>query len=313
MNALDRRTPRTTDHTNREESADRSRFRPALPILVLLSLALLVLNRLEHNVVDHLRWRVTEAMSPVLNTLLIPVEPLRWIKRQAKEHWHLSETVVTLRQENTELRNWKWRAIELQRKVDTLNGLVKVVEEPGYQFVTARVVANSSGAFVRSVLINAGRRQSLRPGHPVVTANGLVGRIVDSGSQAARVLLLTDLNSRVPVRIGDTGTRAILIGDNGPNPRLDFLPANAKLNPGDVVATSGAGGVFPSGLQVGVVVKDRRGFRVRPAANLDQLEYVSVLFYASPRLEMTDRLPAGKNARLFRETQPTGEPLTEQR
>ncbi len=274
------------------------RFRSLFPILVLVSLALLVLSRLDHKVTNQLRWHVTEAMTPVLNTLLVPLEPLRWVKRRAKEHWQLSEKLVQLRQENVKLRNWQWRATELQRKLDTLNGLFRVVEEAGYQFVTARVMANSSGAFVRSALINAGRRQSVRSGYPAVNAEGLIGRIVDAGESAARVLLLTDLNSRVPVRVGAAGTRAILVGDNGPNPRLDYLPANAKVAPGDAVATSGAGGVFPTGLRVGVVVKDRRGLRVRPAAHLDQLEYVSVLFYASPRLRMTDTPRPRKGAHL---------------
>ena len=295
MKSVDQNPP---CETRNKSVAERPRIRSAFPVLVLMSLALLVLSRLEHKVIDQLRWHVTEAMTPVLNTMLIPLEPLRWVKRQAKEHWQMSETLVKLRQENVKLSNWQWRAKELQRRIDSLNGLARVVEEADYQFVTARVMANSSGAFVRSVLINAGRQQSVRLGYPVVNAHGLVGRIVDAGEGAARVLLLTDLNSRVPVRVGQEGKRAILVGDNGPNPRLDYLPANAKVVPGATVATSGAGGVFPSGLRVGVVVKDRRGLRVRPTANLDQLEYLSVLFYASPRLEMTDRPQRHKDALL---------------
>lgn len=287
----------TTDAASHGERG-QPRFRIAYPVLILVSLALLVLSRLEHNVVDQLRWRVTEFMTPVLNTLLVPVEPLRWAKRTANEHWSATETLAKLRKENTELRGWKWRALELERKIGTLQGLARVVDEPGFQFVTSRVMAHSSGAFVRSVLINAGRQQNLRLGYPVVNADGLVGRVVDAGETAARVLLLTDLNSRVPVRIGTEGTRAILVGDNGPLPHLEYLPANAKVAPGEVVATSGAGGVFPSGLQVGTIVEQQNGLRVRLAAKLDQVEYLSVLFYNSPRLELTDRPQQTKDARL---------------
>lgn len=289
------------DHKH-EQTASASqrtpRFRPAFPILILASLALLVLSRLEHSVITQLRWHVTEAMSPVLTALLVPVEPLRWVKRRAKQHWELTDTLIALREENERLRNWHWRALELKRKVARLEGLAQVVKEADTQFVTARVMANSSGAFVRSVLINAGRDQNVRLGYPVVNAAGVVGRIVDAGETAARVLLLTDLNSRVPVRVGSEGVRAILVGDNGPFPRLDYLPANAKIKPGDPVATSGAGGIFPTGLQVGTVRQDRRGLRVEPAAGLDQLEYLSVLFYNSPRIEMTDRQAPRKDARL---------------
>lgn len=295
MSSLDQNQPRKVPVDVAKEGR---RLRSAFPILLLVSLGLLVLSRLEHKVVTQLRWHVTEAMTPVLNTLLIPLEPLQWMKRQASEHWRMSETLLKIREENVKLRNWQWRAQELQRKVDTLNGLVRVVEEADTPFVTARVMANSSGAFVRSVLINAGRLQQVRLGYPAVNEDGLVGRIVDAGDSAARVLLLTDLNSRVPVRVGKAGTRAILVGDNGPVPRLDYLPANAKLTEGELVATSGAGGLFPPGLRVGVVVRDRRGMRVKPSAGLDHLEYVSVLFYASPRLEMTDRPQAKRGAHL---------------
>ncbi len=295
MKSGDQNEPRNGPN---DGNGPHQRFRSAFPILLLMSLALLVLSRLEHKVITQLRWHVTEAMTPVLNTLLIPVEPLRWVKRRAKAHWQMNETLVKMREENIKLRNWQWRALELQRKVDTLNGLARVVEEAETQFVTARVMANSSGAFVRSVLVNAGRQQNVRPGYPAVNGDGLVGRIVDAGDSAARVLLLTDLNSRVPVRVGKSGTRAILIGDNGPAPRLDYLPANAKVASGDTVATSGAGGLFPPGLRVGVVDKDRHGIRVKPTASLDQLEYLSVLFYARPRLEMTDRPDTRKGAHL---------------
>lgn len=275
-----------------------SKLRASFPILVLVALGLLVLSRLEHHSIDQLRWRVTEVMTPVLNTLLVPVEPLLWARRQAGEHWRMTETLDDLRKQNSELRHWKWRAQELQRELDGLNALMRVVQETDYPFVTARVMANSSGAFVRSVLINAGRHQNLRLGYPVVNADGLVGRIVDAGESAARVLLLTDLNSRVPVRIGASGIRAILTGDNGSQPRLDYLPANSQLKAGDVVATSGAGGLFPSGLQIGKIVESKAGVRVQLSADLNALEFLSVLFYASPRLELTDRPSQRKDAHL---------------
>lgn len=295
MNSGDHPEPQTKHAT---VAAGRGRFRPAFPILLLVSLALLVLSRLEHRLIDQVRWQITEFMTPVLNTVLVPFEPMQWMKQQAKDHWQMRKRVARLAEENVRLLSWEWRALELQRKVDQLSGLARVVAEFDYKFVTARVMANSSGAFVRSVLINAGRQQRIRPGYPVVNGEGLVGRIVDAGTSAARVLLLTDLNSRVPVRVGAKGIRAILMGDNGASLKLDYLPADVRVSPGDVVATSGAGGVFPAGLKVGEVIMERQGQRVRPAARLDQLDYLSVLFYTSPRLEITDRSASRKDAQL---------------
>jgi rod shape-determining protein MreC len=79
-------------------------------------------------------------------------------------------------------------------------------------------------------------------------------------------------------------------------PRLSYLPAEVKVTDGDDVVTSGIGGLFPRGLRIGTVVDTPRGLRVKPHANLDTLEYVSVLFYQSPQLELTDAKKSERSA-----------------
>lgn len=273
--------------------------RPLFPVLCLVSLALLVLSRIDHSIVRDLRWQATEIISPVLQAMLVPVEPLRWAKHRVEDMTQMTHEVQRLREENLKLKSYEWRAKELERQLERVEQLARMVAKTSYPFLTSRVMANSSGAFVRSVLIDSGRRQDIRPGYPVVNETSLVGRIVDASETAARVLLLTDMNSRVPVRIGKQGVRAILVGDNGAEPRLEFLAANAEIAEGEDIATSGAGGLFPQGLQVGKITRKTRGFRVRLSSDLDQLEYVSVLFYNGPRLEMTDRPRRHKDAHLI--------------
>ena len=271
--------------------AERSRaprFRVAMPVLILVSLCLLVLSRLDHVSTHAMRWRITEAMTPLLSGLFAPLEPVRWAARQIPELFQASRELERVRDENQKLKSWEWRAKELERKLQDMTELSHAVRETGFQFVTARVIANSSGAFMRSAMINAGREQSVQIGHPVLSGDGIVGRVVDTGGAAARVLLLTDLNSRIPVLVGNTSVRAVLSGDNGALPRLTYLPAGAAVSAGDAVVTSGIGGLFPRGLKIGTVVETPRGYRVKPDSNLDGLEYVSVLLYQSPALEITE-------------------------
>jgi rod shape-determining protein MreC len=128
----------------------------------------------------------------------------------------------------------------------------------------------------------------VKTGYPVINADGLVGRIVDIGPTTARVLLASDLNSRIPVVVGPNGVRAILAGDNGPSPRLIYLPDGAKIAIGDDVATSGTGGLFPAGLRIGAVTGDLADPRVAVRANLDKLEYLSVLFFDDPSRALTE-------------------------
>ena len=137
-------------------------------------------------------------------------------------------------------------------------------------------------------MINSGSNQNVKAGYPVINADGLLGRIVDIGRSSARVLLASDLNSRIPVVVGANGVRAILAGDNGPEPRLIYLPDGAKIAVGDDVATPGAGGLFPAGLRIGAVTGDLAHPRIMMRANLDRLEYVSVLFFDNPSRALAD-------------------------
>jgi rod shape-determining protein MreC len=148
------------------------------------------------------------------------------------------------------------------------------------------VIGESGGPFVRTLVLAAGERDGVRPQQAVVGARGLVGRVTDVGSDAARILLITDLNSRVPVLIEESGRRAILSGDNSAMPRLMFMEAEAQISAGDRVVTSGHGGVFPPGLPVGTVTEAEGGaLRVRPFAQWSRLDNVSVLRYRSPALD----------------------------
>ncbi len=257
-----------------------------LPFLIFISLGLLLLSRLDHSALNEVRWRVAEWMSPALEAAMVPLGPLRRVGQHIAVQVDLSSELQRLKVENEKLSSWEWRARALERKLADLEGLSRVVRDPQLQFVTGRVIADSSGAFVRTVIIDAGSNQNVRKGYPVINADGLVGRVVDVGADSARVLLASDLNSRIPVTIGRKEIRAILAGDNGPKPRLHFLPPAADIAVGDDVATSGTGGLFPRGLRIGKITGDLAVPRVSLRADLDRLEYISVLFYDDPMQQL---------------------------
>jgi rod shape-determining protein MreC len=109
--------------------------------------------------------------------------------------------------------------------------------------------------------------------------------VVEVGRNSSRLLLLTDLNSRVPVIVEASRYRGVLAGDNSDQPKLIFLPTNAKVNVGDRIVTSGHGGVFPPGLAVGVVSSIGDGnIRIEPLVDFSRIEYVSILRYELPHL-----------------------------
>lgn len=257
-----------------------------LPALLFLSVALLVLSRLDHGYVASLRRQVVEFMSPVLRAAMVPLEPLREGVRTARYTVTLMSELEDLRHENQKLKGWEWRAQELERQLADLGAASKTARDTEMSFITARVIATSSGAFVRSAMINAGAAQNLKPGYPVLSGDGLVGRIAGVGSNAARVMLLTDAQSRIPVFVGAKAVRAVLAGDNGPRPRLILAEPDSTIAAGDEVSTSGIGGVFPRGLRIGSVLEAGERPSVAPHADLDTVEYLGVLLFETPELEL---------------------------
>jgi rod shape-determining protein MreC len=159
------------------------------------------------------------------------------------------------------------------------------VAEPQARFVTARVVADPSGTFAHSLLVYAGARDGVAAGHIVVSSEGLVGRVAATATRVSRVLLISDLNARVPVLVGERQVRAILAGDNSARPRLIRLDPGTTVSAGDRVVTSGVTDAFPPGLPVGsVVTVDDRDIRVAPFVQQGRLEFVRVIDHGLPAL-----------------------------
>jgi rod shape-determining protein MreC len=253
--------------------------------LLFLSCALLAIGKLDLAAVRSLRWQVIELVTPALAMAQAPVTHARRMLRGAGSDGELREEIERLRADNQRLKAWEWRARELERKLQQLARLTQAGEESGLEFATGRVLSDSRGPFSRTVLLDIGRGRGVKPGHAAVTGEGFVGHVVDTGEAAARVLLLTDVSSRVPVLIGPQGQRAILNGDNTLEPRLTHLATDARLEEGDEVVTSGHDGMLPRGLKVGELRLGEEGPRVQLAVRFGELEYLSVLFFEPPRLD----------------------------
>ena len=256
--------------------------------LYFLCAVLLVLSRIGHGAIAEARNGLVDLSAPLLEVASIPAIEARRAMDRVELYMAAFDEVDRLKKENEELKQWEWRTKLLERKVAHLRSLLNAVEEPALVYATGRVIADARGPFVRSALINLGRGDGVRVGYAVINGDGLVGRTVDAGGSVARVLLLNDLNSRIPVLAGPAGVRGLASGDNSAELQLDFLPEGTRLYPGDEVYTSGSDGVLPRGLRVGVVSGSPGAYKVRPYAELNSLDAVSVLFFDAPALSRTD-------------------------
>ena len=149
---------------------------------------------------------------------------------------------------------------------------------PTIKGITGRIISYSGGAFTRSILINVGSKKGARLGQDVMSSVALIGVLVEVTDEYSRVLLITDLNSQIPVKIQNSSVSGILIGDNSQLARLFFLPQESVLAEGQVVTTSGRGGILPPDLPIGLV-KKTEGLKlvVEPFDDWARSGYVRVL------------------------------------
>ncbi|WP_394764416.1 rod shape-determining protein MreC [Phenylobacterium sp.] len=219
-------------------------------------------------------------LAPVADVLAAPG---RWTGQGAdsvRDYFGAASANHDLKAELREMKQWRDVAIALKDENERYRALLGLKTDPPIPMVGARIVTDSHGPFADTRLANTGREHGVKVGNPVMSENGLVGRVIGVTDGASRVLLLTDIASRTPIMIDRTNARAILTGDGGPNPRLDYLRGRDPIREGDRLLTSGDGGVLPRGLPVGTAVKGLDGrWRAVLAADAAPIDFVRILLF----------------------------------
>ncbi|MGY9062526.1 MAG: rod shape-determining protein MreC [Rhodospirillales bacterium] len=248
--------------------------------LILLAVALMMLGKVDIGLMESVRANVTDAATPILDVISKPIVSVNKMISEAKDFYSVREENLILKQEKDRLLQWQAAARKLEIENKNLRGLLNFPVEPAAGFITARAIADTGGAFANSVVINAGNKSGIRKGQATITGEGLVGRVTDVGARSSRVLLITDLNSRIPVVLQSSQARAILAGDNTHRPKLIHLSPGASISQGDRIVTSGHGGAFPPGLPVGLVASvNEKGINIEPFVQRSRVTYLRILDY----------------------------------
>jgi rod shape-determining protein MreC len=251
-----------------------------LPALVAASFGLMLLGKADALLVERARTALADALVPIYAALAGPLGNLRETVGTAAGLWHLRSENARLRQQNELLHRWQSIALALDVENQRLKANLRWVPDPTPSYVTARVVADAGGVYAKAVLLSVGPNHGVRKGEIALDERGLVGRVTEVGSRSARVLLITDLNSRIPVILENSRAHAIMTGVNGPRPRLIYWPEGVMPQDGERVVTSAEANAFPANLPVGTVqVSAANVPEVLPAALLDQLEVVRIFDY----------------------------------
>lgn len=267
--------------------------RLTLPVMLLMAVGLVLAGRADRQLGSGLRTGFDNALAPLYIAAGRPIRALEHDRGAVGGWFRMHAENQKLRSENERLRRWRSAALVLAAQNAALKSELHFVPASPPDFFTARVIADTGGLYARSVLVTTPQDGVSVINAVAMDGSGLVGRVVEAGDRSARVLLITDINSRVPVSVGVHGEHALMAGANTDTPHLIYWPPGDPPLEGAVVLTSAAGSIFPSGLPVGTIhYIGKSDPVVLPFAGLDRLRLLRLFEYphSAPVL-----LASGKN------------------
>lgn len=258
-------------------------------VLIALSFSLMFIGKADLVAMRDLRMSSNDFLAPVIDFVSAPIRGVETMAEGIRTVASLRAENVRLQAENDLLQRWRRRAEILESENQQLRSVTGTVSDEDRSLITARAVTAPGGSFAHTILIAIGDESGIAAGDPVITSNGLVGIVYEVGRAYARVLMISDINARIPVMLASSSWPGLTIGRNGEYLELAFLPAEARPEVGELVLTSGHGGILPAGLAVGRVDRvDGDDIRVRPAVEFRNLGYVSVLIGGTEGVDRSD-------------------------
>ena len=192
-----------------------------------------------------------------------------------------------LKEENQKLKevieNYKTLDLNLEYLTNENKNLRKVLDAENIindvkHIVLAKVLVDKNSPFLKSIIINKGTQSGIKKGMPVTNGSYLIGRIIETNYISSRVLLLTDLNSRIPVTLGSDNSQAILTGSGTKNPKLEYLPEDYEFEKEVTIFASGKDGIFTPGTPIGKTRLNSGKYsnEVKLFIDANQLSFVTV-------------------------------------
>ena len=251
----------------------------SLLLLIFFSLILISLSKFNFKAIDYVRMSFKEVAYRSSFIVSIPEKYIKIGYYSFKDHLQLYQDYEKTKLEleilkSKELNN-KYIIAENKRLKETIEE-IKFSNEDVY----AKVLLDKDSPFLKSFIINKGSKQKIKLGMAVLDKGYLVGKIIEVNFSTSRVLLLTDLNSKIPVNIEPGGIQSIMSGTGKEYGEIQYFKNLTNLSEGDIVYTSGAGGVFKSGIPIGkIILSQNKNIQINYFTDFSQLRFVKISLF----------------------------------
>jgi len=249
----------------------------SLLALIIASLVLLSLESINSKTLNFVRSAIKDVIYRTSFIASIPGNTISPMYTTIQEHFKIYEQYELIKLELQKLKNQQNQIAYLKTENDKLKKVIDDTDIYDHESITSKVLLDKESPFLKSVILNKGFNSGLKKGMPVLKGPYFVGRITEVNYLSSRVLLISDLNSKIPVLIEPMGYQAIMSGTGDDLALLDFLPKNHQLEVGNLVYTSGTGGIFFEGIPIGRVELIEEKFHVKFFSDLSQLYLINVI------------------------------------
>ena len=253
----------------------------SLFVLVIISVLLIFLETIEAKPLNVIRSFVKDVVYRSALIASYPSKSFSNFYDFVEEHINLYSNYEELVKENDELKNNITKTDFLKLENSQLRKLIEEQVESSSNLVSARVMFDKQSPYLNSFVINIGSNKNIKNGMAVLDGKNFIGRVVGVNYFSSRVLLVSDLNSKIPVLSEPSGSHAILSGHGTSEPTLEYLSKNNGIQDGDKIYTSGKEGIFTPGLVVGKAKIEKNKIKVLLFADLDQITFVNINLGAS--------------------------------
>ncbi len=248
----------------------------SLLALVILSILLIFIESLETRPLNFFRSFVKDTIYRGSIVASAPSKGFSNFTNFIANHINLYGNYKELKKENDELKNNISKSDFLELENAQLRKLIEEEAESSSNLLSARVLIDKQSPYLNSFIINMGSNKNIKNGMAVLDGKNFIGRIVDVNFFSSRVLLITDLNSKIPVITAPSSNHAIISGRGKDRPTLEYLPENSEIKDGDKIYTSGKEGIFSPGIPIGKVKIENDISKVIMFSDLSQISFINI-------------------------------------